>query len=70
MSFLKMLITALGKVLNGYGARQAQQFIETHFRHAGYDDDYINIVREAIAVFFTELITALMTRILRILDRF
>ncbi|EFE51635.1 hypothetical protein PROVRETT_09763 [Providencia rettgeri DSM 1131] len=69
MSFLKMLITALGKVLNGYGARQAQQFIEIHFRQAGYDDDYINIAREAVTVFFTELITALMTRILRILDR-
>ncbi|EMJ5970531.1 TPA: hypothetical protein SMP74_002967 [Proteus mirabilis] len=68
MSFLKMLITALGKALNGYGARQAQQFIEIHLRHAGYDDDYINIAREAVAVFFTELITALMTRILRILD--
>lgn len=67
MSFLKMLITALGKVLNGYGAHQAQQFIEIHFRHAGYDDDYINIAREAVTVFFTELITALMTRILRIL---
>lgn len=68
MSFLKMLITGLGQVINGYGARQAQQFIETHFRQAGYDDDYINIAREAVTVFFTELITALMTRILRILD--
>lgn len=40
MSFLKMLITALGKALNGYGARQAQQFIEIHLRHAGFDDSY------------------------------
>jgi len=68
MSFLKMLITALGQVLTWCGGHQARQFIELYLRKAGYDDDIIDAAREAVTPMVTALITALMAQILQILD--
>lgn len=70
MSFLKMLLTALGQVLNWCGAHQARQFIEICLRRAGYDDCFIDVAREAVTLLITELIMVLTARILQILDRF
>lgn len=68
MTFLKMLVTALGQVLTWCGGRHARQFIEIRFRQAGYGDDAIDTAREAVTLLVTALITALMTQILQILD--
>lgn len=68
MTFLKMLITALGQVLTWCGGHQARQFIELHLRKTGYNDDIIHAAREAVTLMVTALITALMGHILRVLD--
>ena len=68
MPFLKMLITALGQVLNWCGAHQARQFIEIRLRQAGYDDSFIDIAREAVTLLVTELMMTLVAWILQILD--
>ncbi|HBR3681413.1 TPA: hypothetical protein L9T08_005037 [Klebsiella pneumoniae] len=70
MTFLKMLVTALGQALSWCGGHQARLDIETQFRQAGYDDDSIDAAREAVTLLVTALITALMAQILRILDNF
>lgn len=70
MTFLKMLVTALGQVLTWCGGQQARQFIEIRFRQTGHDDDSIDAAREAVTLLVTALITALMAQILRILDNF
>ncbi len=68
MTFLKMLVTALGQALSWCGGHQARLYIEIQFRQAGYDDDSIDAAREAVTLLVTELITALMAQILKILD--
>lgn len=68
MTFLKMLVTALGQVLTWCVGHQARQFIEIRFRQAGYDDDSIDAAREAVTLLVSALITALMTQILQLLD--
>jgi len=68
MTFLKMLMTALGQVLTWCGGHQARQFIEIRFRQAGYDDDSIDAAREAVTLLVSTLITALMAQILQLLD--
>lgn len=68
MSFLKMLITALGQALTWCGGHQARQYIEIRLRQAGYDDSSINTAREAVTLLVTAFITALMAQILKILD--
>ncbi|HBT3176781.1 TPA: hypothetical protein MBF38_004778 [Klebsiella aerogenes] len=68
MTFLKMLVTALGQVLTWCGGHQVRQFIEIRFRQAGYDDDSIDAAREAVTLLVTALITALVAQILKILD--
>ncbi|EPB4340557.1 hypothetical protein QNZ44_004645 [Enterobacter kobei] len=68
MTFLKMLVTALGQALTWCGGHQARQYIEIRFRHAGYDDDSIDAAREAVTLLVSALITALMTQILQLLD--
>ena len=68
MPFLKMFITALGQVLNWCGAHQARQFIEIRLRQGGYDDNFIDIARDEVTLLVAELMTALMTWILRFLD--
>lgn len=68
MTFLKMLVTALGQVLTWYGGHQARQYIETRFRQAGFDDSSIDTAREAVTLLVTAIITTLMVQILRILD--
>lgn len=67
MTFLKMLMTALGQVLASCGSHQARQFIEIRFRQAGYDDNSIDAAREAVTLLVTALITALMAQIMLIL---
>ncbi|MBZ7216162.1 hypothetical protein FMK62_24510 [Klebsiella grimontii] len=68
MTFLKMLVTALGQVLTWCGGHQARQYIEIRFRQEGYDDSSIDAAREAVTLLVTALITTLMAQILRILD--
>lgn len=68
MTILKMLVTALGQVLSWWTSHHARQFIEFHFRQAGYDDDDLDTAREAVTLLVTALVTALMTQILRLLD--
>lgn len=68
MTFLKMLVTALGQILIWCGTHQARQYIEIRFRQAGYADDSIDAAREAVTLLVTALITALMAQILKILD--
>ncbi|HII4325748.1 TPA: hypothetical protein ACY4PY_001945 [Enterobacter cloacae] len=68
MTFLKMLMTALGQVLTWCGGHQARQYIEIRFRQAGYDDESIDAAREAVTLLVSALITALMTQILQLLD--
>ncbi|MGG8135420.1 hypothetical protein PGO54_15210 [Klebsiella aerogenes] len=70
MTFLKMLVTALGHALAWCGGHQARLYIETCFRQAGYDDDRIDAAREAVTLLVSALITALMAQILRLLDPF
>lgn len=68
MTFLKMLVTALGQVLTWCGGQHARQFIEIRFRQAGFDDDAIDAAREAVTLLVNTLITVLMAQILHILD--
>ncbi|EMG4013477.1 hypothetical protein V4308_003701 [Klebsiella pneumoniae] len=68
MTFLKMLMTALGQALSWYGGYQARLYIETHFRQAGYDDDSIDAARDAVTMLVSALITALIAQILRLLN--
>ncbi len=68
MTFLKMLVTALGQVLSWRGGHQARLYIETRFRQAGYDDDSIDAAREAVTLLVSALITALIAQILRLLN--
>lgn len=68
MTFLKMLVTALGQLLTWCGGHQARQYIEIRFRQADYDDSSIDTAREAVTLLVTALITTLMAQILRILD--
>ncbi|ELW9546141.1 TPA: hypothetical protein ACV5EY_004148 [Klebsiella aerogenes] len=70
MTFLKMLVTALGQALAWCGGHQARLYIETCFRQAGYDDDRIDVAREAVTLLVSALITALMAQILRLLAPF
>ncbi|EMJ5422065.1 hypothetical protein RFI10_003623 [Klebsiella aerogenes] len=70
MTFLKMLVTALGQALTWCGGYQARLYIEACFRQAGYDDDRIDAAREAVTLLVSALITALMAQILRLLDPF
>ncbi|HHR5551434.1 TPA: hypothetical protein ACS614_001518 [Klebsiella aerogenes] len=70
MTFLKMLVTALGQVLSWCGGHQARLYIETRFRQAGYDDDSIDVARDAVTLLVSALITALMAQILHLLDTF
>lgn len=68
MTFLKILVTALGQVLTWCGGHQARQFIEMRFREADYDDDSVDAAREAVTLLVAALISALMEQILHILD--
>ncbi|WPU21961.1 hypothetical protein RI049_18190 [Cedecea neteri] len=68
MTFLKMLITAMGQVLTWCGGHQARQFMELHLRKTGYNDDVIAAAREAVTLMVAALVTALMTRIFQLMD--
>ncbi|MHA7844748.1 hypothetical protein [Serratia sp. D1N4] len=70
MTFLKILVTTLGQVLNWCASNRAQQFVETQFRLAGYDEDDIATAREAVSLLTAAFITALMNLTLQILSHF
>lgn len=46
---------------------RAQQFVEDHFREEGYDEDSIDIARQAAPLLAGALITALMEQVLQLI---
>ncbi|TXE37259.1 hypothetical protein FOT62_00720 [Serratia marcescens] len=66
MTLLKMVLNALRQVLTWCVSSRAQQFVEDHFREAGYDEDSIDIARQAATLLAGALIAALMEQILQL----
>lgn len=64
MTLLKILVSALGRMLTWCASSRAQQFVEDHFREEGCDEDSIYIARQAAILLSGALITALMEQIL------
>ncbi|PWI77074.1 hypothetical protein DEO48_26310 [Enterobacter sp. CGMCC 5087] len=67
MTLLKILLSALERALTWYASSRAQQFVEDHFREKGYDEDSIDIARQAATLLAGALVTALMEQILQII---
>lgn len=67
MTFLKMLITALGQALMWSASHQAQLFVEVQFRQMGHDEESINTAREAVSLLVITIISGMISQILRLL---
>ncbi|WP_371973030.1 hypothetical protein ACB496_15605 [Lelliottia nimipressuralis] len=67
MTLLNILVSALGQILICFASSRAQQFVEDHFREAGYDEDSIYIARQTAALLAGALIAALMEQILQLI---
>lgn len=69
MTFLRMLVTALGQALMWSASHQAQLFVEAQFRQMGHDEESINTAREAVRLLVIAIISGLMSQILHLLIR-
>ncbi len=67
MTLLKIVLNALRQVLTWCASSRAQQFVEDHFREEGYDEDSIDIARQAATLLAGALITALMEQVLQLI---
>ncbi|CAM4130142.1 MULTISPECIES: hypothetical protein [Lelliottia] len=62
-----MVLNALRQMLTQGASSRAQQFVEGHFREEGYDEDSIDIARQAATLLAGALITALMELVLQLI---
>lgn len=69
MTFLRMLVNALGQALMWSASQQSQRFIEALFREMGHDEESISAAREAVSLLVIAIISGLVSQILQLLIR-